>query len=124
MNANEALQRLEVLHYLGLTPAEAVEEAVTIYLELGAQIEALDAARAAAKTVIGDVIAETGQDRFSTHAGLAYVANPSLRIAYDAKGIDAVVAERPDLAALLAPYRRETMVAGTLTIRAAGGKGA
>lgn len=121
MNAHEALERLAALHQRGLTPAQAVEEAVTIYLELGAEIEALDVARAAAKQVIADVVIETGKERFETNAGMAYIANPSLRIGYDAKGIDALIENRPDLAEVLAPYRTEKMVAGSLTIRAKGG---
>ena len=121
MNASEALERLATLHRRGLTPTQAVEEAVAVYLELGAEIEALEAARVAAKKAITDVVIETGLDRFETNAGLAYIANPSLRIGYDTKGIDALIENRPDLADVLAPYRTETMVAGSLVVRAKGG---
>ena len=83
MNANEAQRRLYAIFRPGWTPAQAVEEAVAIYLEMGAEIEALDVARAAAKKVIADVVIKAGKDRFETNVGLAYIANPSLRIGYD-----------------------------------------
>lgn len=121
MNAHEALERLATIDQRGLTPGQAIEEAVSIYLELGAAIEAIDGARAAAKQVISEVIIETGKDRFDVNAGLAYISKPSLRIAYDAKRIDALIDIRPDLAFLLAPCRIETMVAGSLVVRAKGG---
>jgi hypothetical protein len=121
MNTQDALERLASIHQRGLTPGQAVEEAVSIYLELGDEIKAIDVARAAAKQVIADVVIETGKDRFDTDAGLAYIANPGLRIGYDAKGIEALIENRPDLAEVLAPYRSETMVAGGLVVRAKGG---
>lgn len=121
MNAHEALERLATIDQRGLTPGQAIEEAVSIYLELGAAIEAIDGARAAAKQVISEVIIETGKDRFDVNAGLAYISKPSLRIAYNAKSVDALIDIRPDLAELLAPCRSETMVAGSLVVRAKGG---
>ena len=121
MNAHEALERVDALYGPGWTPAQAVAEAVSIYLKLDAEIKALEVARTAAKRVITGVMTETMRDRFDTNAGMAYIANPGLRICYDAKGIDALIENRPDLAEVLAPHRIETMVAGSLVVRAKGG---
>jgi hypothetical protein len=123
MDATTALERLATITERQLTPGQAIDEAVTLYLELGSEIADLENARAAAKLVISDVIVETGLDRFEVNAGMAYVSKPSVRISYDTKGLDKLAAERPDLAGILALYRTEKEIAGTLTIRAAGGNG-
>lgn len=125
MNAQDALERLATLDERQLTPGLAIDEAIGLYLALGDEIAQLEIARAAAKQVISDVIIETGLDRFEVNAGLAYVSKPSVRTSYDTKGLDKLSVERPDLAGILALYRTEKQIAGTLTIRAAGnGKGA
>lgn len=124
MNAQDALERLSTLTERQLTPGQAIDEAIGLYLVLGDEIAQLEIARVAAKQVISDVIVETGLDRFEVNAGMAYVARPSVRVAYDTKGLDKLSAERPDLAGILALYRTEKEIAGSLTIRAAGnGKG-
>jgi hypothetical protein len=76
--------------------------------------------RASAKLVISEVLAEIGADRLETAVGVAYVTTPSIRSSYDAKGLDKLAAAVPGLANMLAPYRTEREVAGTLTIRAGG----
>ena len=122
LTAAGALERLASLTERHLTPGQAVEEAIALYLALGAEIADLETARAAAKTAITDVIVETGLERFETGAGMAYVSKPSARVTWDAKGLDALAGERPDLAELLEPYRQVKEVAGSLVVRA-GGKG-
>lgn len=118
MNANDALERLSTIYERDLRPAEAVAEATSIYLELGAEIEELNLARASAKQVIADVFTELGTDKLETPAGTAYVSRPSIRISYDWRGLDKLGQERPDLANVLSLYRTEKEVAGSLTVRA------
>ena len=123
MNAQDALDRLATIYDRQLRPAEAVAEAMSIYLEMGARIDELDVIRATAKQVIGDVLAEIGTDKMETDAGQAYITRPSIRVSYDTKGLDRLASERPDLAGMLSLYRQEREVAGSLTIRAPGGNG-
>lgn len=123
MDAQEALDRLATIYGRDLKPAEALSECMSIYLELGARIDELDVIRASAKLVIGDVLAEIGADKLETDAGLAYITRPSIRVSYDTKGLDRLASERPDLGGVLALYRNEKEIAGTLTIRAPGGNG-
>jgi hypothetical protein len=123
MNAQDALDRLATIYDRQLRPAEAVAEAMSIYLEMGARIDELDVIRATAKQVIGDVLAEIGTDKMETDAGQAYITRPSIRVSYDTKGLDRLASERPDLAGVLTLYRQEREVAGSLTIRAPGGNG-
>ena len=123
MNAQDALDRLATIYDRQLRPAEAVAEAMSIYLEMGARIDELDVIRATAKQVIGDVLAEIGTDKMETDAGQAYITRPSIRVSYDTKGLDRLASERPDLAGMLSLYRQEREVAGSLTIRAPGGTG-
>ena len=120
MDTQTALDRLATIYERGLLPAQAVAEAMTVYLEMGDRIAELDVIRASAKQVVADVLAEIGADRLETDAGQCYVARPSVRVAYDTKGLDKLSAERPDLAGILALYRTEKEIAGTLTIRASG----
>lgn len=118
MDTTNALERLATITTRGLLPVEAVAEALSIYLEMGERIAELDVIRASAKQVVADVLAEIGADRLETDAGQCYVSKPSVRVAYDAKGLDKLAVALPDLAAVLAPYRSEREQAGTLTIRA------
>lgn len=118
MDAQTALEQLATIYDRELQPAEAAAEAMTIYLEMGERIAELDVIRASAKQVLADVLAEIGADRLETAAGVAYVTAPSIRSSYDAKGLDKLKVAMPSLALLLAPYRTEREIAGTLTIRA------
>ena len=125
MDTQTALDRLATIYDRNLLPAQAVAEALTVYLEMGERIAELDVIRASAKQVVNDVLAEIGADRLETPVGQCYVTRPTVRTSYDVKGLDKLSAERPDLAGILALYRTEKEIAGTLTIRAAGnGKGA
>ncbi len=118
MDTTNALERLATITTRGLLPVEAVAEALSIYLEMGERIAELDMIRASAKQVVADVLAEIGADRLETAVGVAYVTAPSIRSSYDAKGLDKLKVAMPSLALLLAPYRTEREIAGTLTIRA------
>lgn len=123
MNAQDALDRLATVYDRRLLPAQAVAEAMTVYLEMGDRIAELDVIRASAKQIVNDVLAEIGADRLETDAGQCYVSKPSVRTSYDWRGLDKLATERPDLAGILSLYRQEKEIAGTLTIRAAGGNG-
>ena len=120
MDAQTALEQLATIYDRDLQPAEAAAAAMTIYLEMGERIAELDVIRASAKQVLADVLAEIGADRLETAVGVAYVTTPSIRSSYDAKGLDKLKVAMPSLALLLAPYRTEREIAGTLTIRAGG----
>ena len=120
MDAETALEQLATIYDRELQPAEAAAEAMTIYFEMGERIAELDVIRASAKLVISEVLAEIGADRLETAVGVAYVTAPSIRSSYDAKGLDKLAAAVPGLANVLAPYRTEREIAGTLTIRSGG----
>jgi hypothetical protein len=119
MNAQEATAVLAGLDGRRLDPTTAADEAMAVYLALGAEIDALQEARAAAKQVVADVFAETGVDRLETASGFAYTTKPSIRVSYDTKGLDALCASLPQVASLLRPHRTEKEVPAVLTIRAA-----
>lgn len=119
MDLTEMQDRLMTIDQRGLKPAEAVSECMSVYLEAGAAIAELEAVRTWAKQVIGDVFAEIGADRLETTAGQCYVSKPSIRVSYDTKGLDKLAQERPDLGAVLALYRSEKEIAGSLVIRTA-----
>lgn len=120
MDTQTALEQLSTIYDRNLLPAQAVAEAITIYLEMGERIAELDVIRASAKQVVADVLAEIGADRLETDAGQCYVSKPSVRTSYDAKGLDQLRIAMPSIGLLLAPYRTVREVAGTVTIRAGG----
>lgn len=99
-------------------PANAVQTAIRLYQEASAAIDSYTAVKDAAKKLIMDVMAETGQTKYSTPAGTASVTAPSISVSYDAKAIDILLRDDADLALRLAPYRKESERAGTLRIAA------
>jgi hypothetical protein len=70
-----------------------------------------------ARERLAEVFQATGQANWSTPAGKAYRAADSVTVSWDAKALDALCASSPQIAAVLAPHRRETVRSGALTIR-------
>lgn len=105
------------LHDWTGTPEEAAAHAINIYRAAAAETASLKAIQDAAKAAIGDLIAETGRERWDTESGTAVLTSPSVRTTWDSKALDALCASNDELARLLAPHRRETMVAGSVTIK-------
>mgnify|MGYP000846140084 CR=1 FL=1 len=101
------------------TPEASVESAIAVYQAASAEIDAYTAIKDAAKKLISDVMAETGQTAYSTKAGKVSVSAPSQRVNYDTKALDALAASADEIARLLAPHRKVSEVAGTLRITAA-----
>lgn len=101
------------------TPESSVESAIAVYQAASAEIDAYTAVKDAAKKLISDVMAETGQVSYTTKAGKVSVSAPSQRVSYDTKALDALMASSDDIARLLAPHRKVSEVAGTLRITGA-----
>lgn len=70
-----------------------------------------------AREALSAIMAATGRTDWNTPAGRAYVPAAGVTVSYDAKALDALCASSPELAAVLQPHRRESMRAGSLTIR-------
>lgn len=73
-----------------------------------------------ARERLREVFALTGQTNWNTPAGKAYRSADSVSASYDTKALDALCASSPQIAAVLAPHRRETVRAGSLTVRGNG----
>lgn len=101
------------------TPEASVESAIAVYQAASAEIDAYTAIKDAAKKLISDVMAETGQTAYSTKAGKVSVSAPSQRVNYDTKALDALAASSDEIARLLAPHRKVSEVPGGLRITAA-----
>ena len=97
-------------------PELCVESAVAVYLVAATEIDRYEVLQNEAKRLIGDVMTETGNTRYSTRAGVAAVTSPSTVVSYDSKAIDILCRADADLALKLFSYRRETQRAGTLRI--------
>ena len=97
-------------------PEVCVESAVAVYLAASTEIDRFEVVQNEAKRLIGDIMTETGNTRYSTRAGVAAVTSPSTVVSYDAKALDILCKADADLALKLFSYRRETQRAGTLRI--------
>lgn len=116
-------QIMEVYNLLGQaqdTPeySACLDLAVGAYLLAAGYISRLEEMQAEAKALITEVFTETGQTDAVTSAGKVAVSAPSVSISYDAKAIDILLRDDPDLAMRLSPYRKETMRAGSMRITA------
>ncbi len=95
----------------------ALETAAAVYQDAANRIEQLQAVQAQAKQLITGIFVETGMTDARTPTAQVYVSRPSVTVSYDAKALDALAAVDAEVATLLAPFRRQTERAGTLTIR-------
>jgi len=93
-----------------------METLIAIYQDAAGQIAQLTELQRSLKREIADLILETGDATWRTPAGSCYVSAPSVVTSYDARGLDALAAADPRIAALLAPHRRQSERHGTLTI--------
>lgn len=99
------------------TTEAALESAIAIYKHAKSEIDRYKEIQAQARGLIGEIFAETGQEKATTAAGKAYVTSPSISVRYDTKALDALAASDDGIARLLTPHRSESQRAGTLTIR-------
>lgn len=116
---NDLRARLRSAIAQASTTEGALDHAMGLYTEAASLVDALKGFQTECKGVIGEIFVETGQTEAWGSAARCYMTAPAVRVTYDAAALDALCAADDDLAALLAPYRRETVVAGALTIRSA-----
>ncbi len=95
----------------------ALDTAIGLFKEAASYVAALEEFQAACKLQLSEILAELGQTAAETPSGRCTVSRPSLVITYDRKGLDALCDTDPRLQEVLAPYRRVTERAGSLTIR-------
>ena len=100
-------------------PEASVENAIMVYQAAQAAIDAYNEVKDAAKLLISEVMAETGETKYSTRAGVVQVTAPSVTVSYDAKALDVLCKADADLAVKLFAYRKESQRAGGLRIAAA-----
>lgn len=113
-----AVKRLDAIDAGKSPDAEtALADAIALYKALGGYGKEIDAQRDRAKRITGEIMTETGQTKANTPAGMAYFAADSVTVSYDAKALDALCKSNEALARVLAPHRKETTRAGSLTIK-------
>lgn len=96
---------------------DALSDAITVYRTAASDIKELEALQARAKSIVTEIMQETGQTKSVTPAGTAQFTAPSVRVTWDGKALDALCASDATLAAILRPHRKETATSGTLTIK-------
>lgn len=101
----------------GATPDRVIDDAVTLYQEISGYKKVLDELQKKLKEIVGDVIMETGQMDWQTSNGRVYVPKPGVSVRYDPKALDILCESDPELKKRLAPHRKETERAGSLTIK-------
>lgn len=104
----------------GITEAEVgqlVSAVIEAKTEAAAASAPWEAVQAAARAKRAEVMAATGRTDWATPAGRAYVPAAGVTVSYDAKALDALCASSQQIADILRPHRKESMRAGSLTIR-------
>ena len=116
---NELRQWLERARTASPTTEDALESVMAVFLKCASDITALQDIQAEAKGLLSEIMSETACTDIRTAAGRAYVSAPSTIVSYDSKLLDKASLLDPELAAALAPYRKVSERAGSLTIRGA-----
>jgi len=96
----------------------AVDVAIGVYIEAGSAADAYKDVQAEAKRLLGEIMLETGQTQLAASCGTAKITDPSVRVSYDTKALDALRASSDEYARLLGPHRKETVVDGSMRITA------
>ena len=97
----------------------AIESAMAVFLKAAGDITALEAIQVEAKTLLGEIMIETGVSEMTTRVGKAQIGKPATIVTYDSKALDKASLLDLELAAALQPYRRITERAGTMRITGA-----
>lgn len=99
----------------------AARNAIAVYraAKLQSKTAALewDAVADEAKSLLNDIITETGRTTWKFDEGSAYLPAPGVTVFYDPKALDALCASDDNLRRLLWPHRQERERPGSLTIR-------
>jgi len=88
-----------------------------------AQIDDLQGRYDALRAALAGALEERGLTRCVSPAGEVYFSPETVTVSYDARKLDGEMAKDPELAARLAPFRRESVRRGALVIRAPRGEG-
>ena len=117
MNITEALAVVQAGRPADDSDA-ALCDLIDAYRSIGGEIKLLGWSQDTAKQIISDIMLESGEIKVSTPMGSAAFTAASVRVSYDSKALDALIASDQSLARILGPHRKATMVAGGLTIKA------
>ena len=106
---------------IGSCPGRVVAANIRIYKEarreqLAAQYpwaEIMDHAKA----IVAENLLHLPGGRFKGEEGQAYIPKDGVSVKYDAQALDRLCAANPALAAVLSPFRSQTIHKGSLTIR-------
>ena len=99
------------------TPEQSVAAAIAVYKEAGDLQSMAEMYRKQAKAMITEVMEETACTDYKTAEGVHTSSARASGLSYDAKALDVLCTASPDIANLLWPHRKESEVAGTLTIK-------
>ena len=116
---NELRQWLERARSQSPNTQAAIESAMAVFLKAAGDITALEAIQVEAKTLLGEIMIETGVSEMTTRVGKAQIGKPATIVTYDSKALDKASLLDLELAAALQPYRRITERAGTMRITGA-----
>ena len=100
------------------TAETTVEQHITRYLSLAAEIKRLSAEQDELKSAISAAMERLGVASLATAAGRVTVTEPTPTVSWDAKALDILYRDDPALAERLINFRKETYRAGTVRITA------
>ena len=100
---------------------QATDAAIAVYKQAKAEAKTAaapwDALATEAKSILTDIIAETGVTSFETASGMAYIPAPGKVITYDTDALDALCKSDDNLRRILWPHREVKERPGHLTVR-------
>ena len=110
-------ERLRRLRDLSDNTNAASLDAIDIYLAIGTEMETLKReVQGAARTVLQEIMVETGETTISTPIGKAFVTAPYSTVVYDRNAIDLLCNHDEDLKIRLEPFRIQRPVSGSLRV--------
>lgn len=118
MDYNEGCKALDAIQAGKVADTEAaLNDAIHVYRSMGTHVKELGTLQAQAKTIIAEIMHETGQVKAVMPAGTAQFTAASERVSWDSDALDALCASDANLARILLPHRTVKPVAGSLTIK-------
>lgn len=103
-------------------PHECARKAIDVYLAATGIADDYKALASQAKEIIAQIMLETGKDKYGFDSGSVSVTAPSKSVSYDAKGLDDLLLNHPELHELLWPYREEKVRDGSMRITRRGAR--
>lgn len=98
-------------------PNTQLDNAIYVYRNLGTLADQIKELQSKAKDIATKIMYDTNQLEVTTPSGTAMFTQPSVRITWNNKALNALCASNQELDKILSPYYKAIPVASTLVIK-------